>query len=302
MPRHQPPGNMSMTSYLSLSSKEQTEALDEWVDVLKSTTPSASSADRFRATLNHASATLKGSFTTAAQFPLQTEISTYAASLPKALEEIDAAIEASSHAHILALEKVGVPEQALPILKSWVEMFVDSRLLQERFEHEQRVVKTLIYNLQSEESPATDELPSDITETLSAKDMAARMGVSDETIRRRENSRHLFSVQNPWRHRGKRYPTFQLLTPIAGEPLRKILLALANDADGVPREDEGTMVFRFFITPSPDIGNLTPIEALTGKSVKANPVRPAVQTFLNESEENRLNAVLKAAKVFLMRP
>jgi hypothetical protein len=115
-------------------------------------------------------------------------------------------------------------------------------------------------------------------------------GLSDETVRQREKAGELFSFLRPGRKRGREYPAFQTWPSIAGDPLIRVLRAL-GDANGAT-------AYGFFSSPSPELGRLTPVEALAGKLTKARSIDAGAAALLSESPQARVDAVVGAASAY----
>ena len=126
-------------------------------------------------------------------------------------------------------------------------------------------------------------------ELLSANEFGHRLGLSDESVRLRERAGELFSVIEPGRRRGRRYPEFQLWPGLAGEPLKRILARLA----GV----DGASAYQFFTSPAMELAGLSPLQVL---STATDPQAGATEAaaLLREPAERRLAAVESAAESF----
>jgi hypothetical protein len=128
----------------------------------------------------------------------------------------------------------------------------------------------------------------DPQQAVSATELAKLLGVSDETVRNREQAGELFSLLRPGRKRGREYPVFQTWEGIRGEPLQRILEAL-----GAPG---GAQSHAFFTSPNVTLGGLSPLQALMGFA--SNSVGDQVLELLQASTEERQAAVLDAARAY----
>jgi len=125
-------------------------------------------------------------------------------------------------------------------------------------------------------------------ELLSANEFGHRLGLSDESVRLRERSGEVFSVIEPGRKRGRRYPEFQLWPGLAGEPLKRILGRLP----GI----DGASLYQFFTSPAMELAGLSPLQVLTTIDTEAAGAEAA--ELLREPVERRLAAVESAAESF----
>lgn len=129
-------------------------------------------------------------------------------------------------------------------------------------------------------------------EGLSATAMGEQLGkISAEAVRQREEDGALFSVRASDRTSEQLYPAFQAWEGIGGKPLQSVLATLRDaGASG------GSTAYVFFAGTTDVLGNLTPVEALLGKSLTARPLGTAVSAFLACPLAVRLEAVIEAAK------
>jgi hypothetical protein len=128
----------------------------------------------------------------------------------------------------------------------------------------------------------------DPAKPLTAAELGAVLGVSDETVRNREQAGELFSVLRPGRKRGREYPAFQGWEGIAGEPLKQVLVALERPS--------GPVAYAFFTTPFDGLGGLTPVQALVGYA--APDADEEVREFAALAASERLVTVIRAARAF----
>lgn len=190
------------------------------------------------------------------------------------IDVITGAIERARKDVIADLAKVGLPPEVADRLVGYVEKKVSTDLaLSEIVADEARA-------LYAGRDPA---------EAVTAADLGALLGVSDETVRNREQAGELFSILRLGRKRGREYPVFQAWEGIAGEPLKLLLAALGRPS--------GPLAYAFFTSPQGTLGGLSPIEALLG-FCRAQAVSEEVREFLGQSEPQRLAAVLAAARTY----
>lgn len=128
----------------------------------------------------------------------------------------------------------------------------------------------------------------DPTESLSAVELGRLLGVTDETVRNREQAGELFSILRPGRKRGREYPAFQAWDGVAGEPLKQVLPALGRPS--------GPAAYGFLTSPQDTLAGLTPLEALVG--VTSREVAPEALEFLRSDAGDRLAVVLQAAQTY----
>lgn len=128
----------------------------------------------------------------------------------------------------------------------------------------------------------------DPVEPLSAVELAARLGVTDETVRNREAAGELFSILRPGRKRGREYPAFQAWEGVGGAPLKEILAALGRPT--------GPVAYAFFTSAQDTLAGLSPLEALVGLTPRE--VSPEAQEFLRAGAPERLAALVQAAQTY----
>jgi hypothetical protein len=201
---------------------------------------------------------------------------------------IDAALKKASQAHAEALLQAGISESAFEILQSWVEVMVDTRVMQQRIEL-QRAMGSLEAEMASHQArPALQEDP---VRPLSAAQLGMMLGgISDERVRQRERAGELFSVLRPGRKRGREYPVFQAWAGVEGEPLTRVLLAL--------RPASNVAIYGFFTSPTDELGGLTPIEIMIGRLTSMRVIDQGARELLDAAEDERLHAVLRAAESY----
>jgi hypothetical protein len=128
----------------------------------------------------------------------------------------------------------------------------------------------------------------DPAQALSAVELGALLGVTDETVRNREQAGELFSILRPGRKRGREYPAFQAWEGVAGEPLKQVLAALGRPS--------GPAAYGFFTSPQDTLAGLTPLEAMVG--LTSREVAPEAQEFLGIGSAERLATVVLAAQTY----
>ncbi|MFT4509005.1 hypothetical protein [Caballeronia sp. 15711] len=124
-------------------------------------------------------------------------------------------------------------------------------------------------------------------EMLPAGEFGRRINVSDETVRQRERDGHLFSVLPAGRARGRLYPVFQLLPGVTGKPLDAVISRLGDVG--------GASIYQFLSSGSEAFAGLSPLQVL----IRERDVREESTTVMDLSDEQRLEAVLRAANGFL---
>lgn len=128
-------------------------------------------------------------------------------------------------------------------------------------------------------------------ETVSTAELAARLGdISEAEICRREADGQLLSVVEGEPPRPG-YPIYQALPGIAGERFSE-LLSLLRDAD-LPREQD------FFKFESPELGLMTPVEALLGGVLKQRGFKDEAAVILAADLDTRHQWVRDAARAFV---
>ena len=128
-------------------------------------------------------------------------------------------------------------------------------------------------------------------QTVSAADLAARLGTFDEAeVGRRASAGQLLSVTEGTPPRAN-YPIYQSLPGVAGDQFTE-LLSILRDTDA-PREPD------FFRFESPELGLMTPVEALIGGVLKQRGFRDEAAVILAADLETRYERVLDAARAFV---
>lgn len=128
-------------------------------------------------------------------------------------------------------------------------------------------------------------------ELVSAEELAARLGLGDaEQVVQSEGANRLFSVRRPDVTSQRLYPAFQAWPRIAGEPLAAVLSILGSLG--------GAATLSFLSSPCHELGGLTPVEALIGVWLPADPPPQAAQPLLLAQDAERMQAVLASASAF----
>ena len=128
-------------------------------------------------------------------------------------------------------------------------------------------------------------------EAVSAAELAARLSNIDEAeVGRREAAGQLLSIVEGRPPRAT-YPIYQSLQGIAGERFTE-LLSILRGTDS-PREHD------FFKFESPELGLMTPVEALIGGVLKQRGFRDEAAVILAADLETRYEWVLDAARAFV---
>lgn len=172
-----------------------------------------------------------------------------------------------------ALARGGLKEELADVLIDYVDLKVST----------EKAVADIIGDAERELAARRDP-----AEALSAAQLAAVLGVTDETVRNREAAGELFSILRPGRKRGREYPAFQAWEGVAGAPLKEILIALGRPS--------GPVAYAFFTSPQDTLGGLSPLEALVGLTPRE--VSPEAQEFLRSGAPERLEAVVQAAQTY----
>ena len=131
---------------------------------------------------------------------------------------------------------------------------------------------------------------TDPFEPLSAAEMGVRLHLVAASVRLREQAGDLFSTLPPGRERGREYPAFQAWPAIAGAPLRQVLQALG--------QPDGPTAWGFFSSTSPELEQLTPVEVLSGRLVRARTISDSAQALLGAHVDVRREVVQGAAQAF----
>lgn len=122
---------------------------------------------------------------------------------------------------------------------------------------------------------------------LTAAEFGDRLGkLTDETVRLREKEGQLFSILPEGRHRGRKYPAFQLLPGIAGKPLEALLNVLGDLG--------GALIYQFMTSPNELLGGLSPLQLLIKEPVSDE----TAESLLGLPDAQRLDAVLNSAADF----
>lgn len=172
-----------------------------------------------------------------------------------------------------ALARGGLNEELADVLIDYVDLKVTT----------EKAVAEIVGEAQRELAARRDP-----AEALSAAQLAAVLGVTDETVRNREAAGELFSMLRPGRKRGREYPAFQAWDGVTGGPLKEILTALDRPS--------GPVAYAFFTSPQDTLGGLSPLEALVGLTPRE--VSPEAQEFLGAAASERLAAVVQAAQTY----
>lgn len=172
-----------------------------------------------------------------------------------------------------ALAQGGLNEQLADALMDYVDLKVTT----------EKAVAEIVADAERELAARRDP-----AEALSAAQLAAVLGVTDETVRNREAAGALFSILRPGRKRGREYPAFQTWEGVAGEPLKDILAALGRPS--------GPAAYAFFTSAQDTLAGLSPLEALVGLTPRE--VSPEAQEFLRAGAPERLAVVVQAAQTY----
>lgn len=204
---------------------------------------------------------------------------------------VNRALDRSTELFTKALRDTGMSDQVLALLQSWMAVQLQARELHMEASFT-RVVNALHAEQYAVVAKHTQEAVSDDPmRGLSAAELGALLGVTDETVRARERTGELFSVLRAGRKRGREYPIFQAWPNVAGAPLQQVLRALT----GLEPSD----LYGFFAGVTDLLAGVTPVEALMGKLVAQRSVEDDANALLNSPLQQRLAAVVKAAEALI---
>jgi len=127
---------------------------------------------------------------------------------------------------------------------------------------------------------------------FTATEFGEHLGISDETVRRREQNGELFSILKPARKRGREFPAFQTDEHIWGEPLKRTLAALGYTPSS------GAAAYGFFTSQNDLLGGLTPIELLLGRLLPEREIEEEVRSLLFSSPSRRQKLVEETAEAY----
>lgn len=193
--------------------------------------------------------------------------------LEKHLHSIDETLSQMRSDVVAVLGKGGLSEESAETLLNYFEL---------KFSTQREVSEVLA------DAERAFAARRDSAESLSAVELGGLLGVTDETVRNREQAGELFSILRPGRKRGREYPAFQAWDGVTGEPLKQVLAALGRPS--------GPAAYGFFTSPQDTLAGLTPLEALVGATGRE--VAPEAQEFLGVDADERLGAVLEAAQTY----
>jgi hypothetical protein len=126
---------------------------------------------------------------------------------------------------------------------------------------------------------------------LNLEQVIDKIGASGRSsVHAMETSNRIFGVLPPGRMRGKRYPHWQFIRGIAGDPLRQILSALTTV--------DPWAKYQFFVSSNPELGNLTPINLLSADSVRTGVMNDETRSLAAAPHEERVKLVVELAKEF----
>jgi len=195
------------------------------------------------------------------------------------------ALKHSEDNHADALVRAGVATETVDIMRSWFETLSVGNAIQSEIQTSRLLMLSRMDDLDDAVHPLVGRDPS---EALGIAAYAEMLGLSTETVRRREREGHVISFLSAHRKRGRSYPVFQTWEGISGEPLREVLSHLP---------DAGAQAFAFFTAINDTLGGLTPIEALVGKLTTVRDVGDG-KRLLEEDDAARRAAVIAAADLF----
>jgi hypothetical protein len=138
---------------------------------------------------------------------------------------------------------------------------------------------------QTPETVLAGEEMLDLEEVIRVAHAAGR-----SSIHAMEASDRIFGLLPPGRMRGKRYPKWQFVPGIAGQPLRRILSKLSV-VDAWAR-------YQFFASAYPQLGHLTPVEVLVGKAEQSDAMTDETRALLESPHDQRVRLIEELAEGF----
>lgn len=133
-------------------------------------------------------------------------------------------------------------------------------------------------------------VPIDVDRWVTAAQLGKALGgLSEYEVKAQEQSGKLFSVPDG---NGAKYPSFQALPEICGEPLERVLRELG------PLSANGISPWDFFTSRSELLVNLSPIEILLADPRRSRSSDPDAQRLLRSSNKARLLAIVGAARTY----
>lgn len=206
------------------------------------------------------------------------------------INKVEGALKENSDAHISALAKAGLSRSIIELLQSWMEVTVETRVLQRQLEIE-AVLEEVTHKISKQ--VAEEAQMADSERWVSATEMGKALGgISDEAVRNRERNGELFSILRSGRKRGREYPTFQSWRGIVGRPLTTTLKALDTQ--------DGAHAYSFFTSPTDLLGGLTPIEVMVGRAPRSGNIEDEAWLVLEAGAEARVETVIRAAQTYSM--
>ena len=142
---------------------------------------------------------------------------------------------------------------------------------------------------QASASPEVIPPEDDRFELLEAKDFAARLGATDQTVYNWEKAGRLISVLPPGRVRSRRYPAFQLSARL-NRPLHALAIAMYRS-----HEQDMTLYWDFLRTRHKDFGGSTGVDFLLNRFAEPGLVdleeSDLNDLFLSMAEEDMSRAI-----------
>ncbi len=124
---------------------------------------------------------------------------------------------------------------------------------------------------------------------VSASELAVQLKMSDQEVQRRAAAGHLFTV-GPAAAGQARYPRYLALPTLDGGKLESLLAVLAQ-TDAHPQ--------LFFTGECPELGLLSPVEALLGAAIRQRGFQPEAARITSSDPAIRFEYVLGAARAFV---
>jgi hypothetical protein len=133
--------------------------------------------------------------------------------------------------------------------------------------------------------------PDDFFTLLTAAEFGAHLSQDDKSVMAREEKGELFAVMRPGQKRDREYPKYQLM-----REWRWKNVVIIREALGIGTSD---VLHSFLSSPNERLGQLTPVEVLTGKVLWTRPQIKGALALLPKDEKQRIDLVLDAARSYL---
>jgi hypothetical protein len=208
------------------------------------------------------------------------------------IRQVEEALRHHDEVLSTAIESAGMPQGVLDLMRTWMTVQIEARSLMMQAGVVAGVREELgdmvVRDAGTAPEVTTGRRPMAL---LGANEMGQALGgMSDQIVRDREKSRELFSVLKAGRKRGREYPAFQAWEGIVGTPLSTVLKALGSL--------DGAAAYSFFSSRLHELGDLTPVEILSGTPTRPGRISDDAQAILALPADQRLDSVIKAAQAF----